>query len=94
MTNTKVKRTALDRQMDKIRDMEESGKLTTKLSNRALRKLSANKLAVLGIVLFFLICLFFLIRLLFLICQLFLSTCIFSTRFDCLSVHLLRRFKT
>ena len=57
MTNTKVKRTALDRQMDKIRDMEESGKLTTKLSNRALRKLSANKLAVLGIVLFFLICL-------------------------------------
>ena len=57
MTNTKVKRTALDRQMDKIWDMEESGKLTTKLSNRALRKLSANKLAVLGIVLFFLICL-------------------------------------
>ena len=57
MTNTKVKRTALDRQMDKIRDMEESGKLTTNLSNRALRKLSANKLAVLGIVLFFLICL-------------------------------------
>lgn len=57
MTNTKVERTALDRQMDKIRDMEESGKLTTKLSNRALRKLSANKLAVLGIVLFFLICL-------------------------------------
>lgn len=57
MTNTKVKRTALDRQMDKIRDMEESGKLSTKLSNRALRKLSANKLAVLGIVLFFLICL-------------------------------------
>ena len=57
MTNTKVKRTALDRQMDKIRNMEESGKLTTKLSNRALRKLSANKLAVLGIVLFFLICL-------------------------------------
>ena len=57
MTNTKVKRTALDRQMDKIRDMEEGGKLTTKLSNRALRKLTANKLAVLGLVLFFLICL-------------------------------------
>ncbi len=58
MTNTnKVKRTALDRQMDKIRDMEESGKLSTKLTNRALRKLTANKLAVLGVVMFFVICL-------------------------------------
>ena len=58
MTNTnKVKRTALDRQMDKIRDMEESGKLSTKLTNRTLRKLTANKLAVLGVVMFFVICL-------------------------------------
>ena len=58
MTKTnKVKRTALDRQMDKIRDMEESGKLSTKLTNRALRKLTANKLAVLGVVMFFVICL-------------------------------------
>ena len=58
MTNTnKVNRTALDRQMDKIRDMEESGKLSTKLTNRTLRKLTANKLAVLGVVMFFVICL-------------------------------------
>lgn len=58
MTNTNnVKRTALDRQMDKIRDMEESGKLSTKLTNRTLRKLTANKLAVLGVVMFFVICL-------------------------------------
>ena len=58
MTKTnKVKRTALDRQMDKIRDMEESGKLSTKLTNRTLRKLTANKLAVLGVVMFFVICL-------------------------------------
>lgn len=57
MTNTKVKRTALDRQMDKIRDMEESGKLSTRLTNRTLRKLTSNKLAVLGVVMFFVICL-------------------------------------
>lgn len=57
MTNTKVKRTALDRQMDKIRDMEESGKLSTHLTNRTLRKLTSNKLAVLGVVMFFAICL-------------------------------------
>lgn len=57
MTNTKVKRTALDRQMDKIRDMEESGKLSTSLTNRTLRKLTSNKLAVLGVVMFFVICL-------------------------------------
>ena len=44
--------------------------------------------------LFFLIGLFLLIGLLFLIGLFFLSTCIFSTRFDCLSVNLLRRFKT
>ena len=57
MTNTKVKRTALDRQIDKIRDMEESGKLSTRLTNRTLRKLTSNKLAVLGVVMFFVICL-------------------------------------
>ncbi len=56
MTNTTTKRTALDRQMDRIRDMEESGRLSTKLTNRAIRKLTANKLAVLGIFMFVAIC--------------------------------------
>lgn len=56
MTNTKVKKTALDRKLDKIRAAEESGKLGTKLTNRTLRKLTANKLAVFGVLLFALIC--------------------------------------
>lgn len=59
MTNTKetVKRSALDRRLDKIRAAEESGRLNTRLSNRTLRKLTANKLAVCGVILFLLICL-------------------------------------
>ena len=56
MTNNKVKRTALDRKLDKIRAAEESGKLGTKLTNRTLRKLTSNKLAVAGAVLFLVIC--------------------------------------
>ena len=57
MTNNKVKRTALDRKLDKIRAAEESGKLGTKLTNRTLRKMTSNKLAVAGVLLFALICL-------------------------------------
>ena len=57
MTNNKVKRTALDRKLDKIRKAEESGKLGTKLTNRTLRKLTSNQLAVWGFFLFFAICL-------------------------------------
>lgn len=56
MTNAKVKKTALDRKLDKIRAAEESGKLGTKLTNRTLRKLTSNKLAVFGVVLFAVIC--------------------------------------
>ena len=52
----KKKRTVLDRRMDKIRELEESGKLATKLTNRTLRKIMANKLAVFGAVLFVVIC--------------------------------------
>ena len=55
-TATMVKRTVLDRRMDKIRALEESGKLATKLTNRTLRKVLSNKLAVLGAVLFVVIC--------------------------------------
>ena len=51
-----IRRTALDRKMDKIRALEESGKLGTKLTNRTLRKLMANKLAVFGAVMFVVIC--------------------------------------
>ncbi|MBQ4017239.1 MAG: ABC transporter permease [Oscillospiraceae bacterium] len=51
-----VKKTVLDRRMDKIRALEESGKLATKLTNRTLRKVLSNKLAVLGAVLFVVIC--------------------------------------
>ncbi len=42
--------------MDKIRAAEERGELGTKLTNRTLRKLTANKLAVFGVVLFAVIC--------------------------------------
>jgi peptide/nickel transport system permease protein len=42
--------------MDKIRALEESGKLGTRLTNRTLRKLMANKLAVFGAVMFVVIC--------------------------------------
>jgi len=56
MTNTKMKKTALDRKLDKIRADEESGKLGTKLTNRTLRKLTSNRLAVFGVVLFVVIC--------------------------------------
>ena len=50
-TASLVKKTVLDRRMDKIRALEESGKLATKLTNRTLRKVLSNKLAVLGAVL-------------------------------------------
>ena len=50
------KKTSLDRKLDKIRAAEESGKLGTKLTNRTLRKLTANKLAVTGVILFVAIC--------------------------------------
>ena len=56
MTNTKVKKTSLDRKMDKIRAAEESGKLSGKMTNRTLRKLTSNKLAVFGVILFVVIC--------------------------------------
>lgn len=55
-TATMVKKTVLDRRMDKIRALEESGKLATKLTNRTLRKVLSNKLAVLGAILFVVIC--------------------------------------
>ena len=51
-----MKKTALDRKLDKIRAAEESGKLGTKLTNRTLRKLTSNKLAVIGVLLFLVIC--------------------------------------
>ena len=40
--SNKMKKTALDRKLDKIRAAEESGKLGTKLTNRTLRKLTSN----------------------------------------------------
>lgn len=51
-----IKRTALERKMDRIRALEESGRLATSLSSRTVRKILANKLAVLGAVLFVVIC--------------------------------------
>ena len=55
-TASLVKKTVLDRRMDKIRALEESGRLATRLTNRTLRKILSNKLAVLGAVLFVVIC--------------------------------------
>lgn len=54
--NMKTKKTSLDRKLDKIRAAEESGQLGTKLTNRTLRKLTSNKLAVFGAILFVVIC--------------------------------------
>jgi peptide/nickel transport system permease protein len=50
------RKTSLDRKMDRIRELEESGKLGTKLTNRTVRKLMSNKLAVFGAVMFVVIC--------------------------------------
>ncbi len=54
--STGKRKTSLDRKMDRIRELEESGKLGTKLTNRTVRKLMANKLAVFGAVMFVVIC--------------------------------------
>ncbi len=54
--SNKMKKTALDRKLDKIRAAEESGHLGTKLQSRTLRKLTSNKLAVFGVILFAVIC--------------------------------------
>lgn len=56
MTNTTVKKTALDRKLDKLRAAEEAGKLGKKHTNRTLRKLTSNKLALLGAAIFIVIC--------------------------------------
>ena len=56
MSEKVIRRTALDRKMDKIKALEESGRLATKLTSRTLRKILSNKLAVFGAVLFVLIC--------------------------------------
>lgn len=46
------KRTRLDKKFDRIREAEESGKLGKKTTNRALRKMLENRLAVIGLVVF------------------------------------------
>ena len=56
MKSNEKRRSVLDRRLDRIRDLEESGRLATKLTNRTLRKIMANKLAVLGAALFVIIC--------------------------------------
>ena len=47
-----MKQTALDKKFDKIRAMEEAGQLKPAKGNRALRKLMANRLAMVGLVIF------------------------------------------
>ena len=56
MTNTTMKKTALDRKMDKIKAAEERGLLRKKHTHRTLRKLNSDKLAVCGAILFLVIC--------------------------------------
>lgn len=56
MNERVIRRTALDRKMDKIKALEQSGRLSTKLTSRTLRKILSNKLAVFGAVLFVVIC--------------------------------------
>ena len=47
--------TSLDKKFDRIRALEEAGKLSSSSGSRALRKLLSNKLAVVGVVIFLLI---------------------------------------
>lgn len=56
MSEKVIRKTALDRRMDKIKALEERGRLSTKLTSRTLRKILSNKLAVFGAVLFVVIC--------------------------------------
>lgn len=51
----KMKRSRLDRKMDRIKEQEKAGLLKSTDQNRALRKFFANRLAVLGLVVFALI---------------------------------------
>ena len=46
---------SLDRKMDRILERENSGRIKKGIRNRALRKLFANKLSVLGFIIFFVI---------------------------------------
>lgn len=60
-TDIRKKNTRLDKTFDKLRDAEESGALKRSNTNRALRKLLGNRLAIIGIVIFliiFLACVF------------------------------------
>ena len=51
-----VKKSSLDRKMDKIKSLEESGQLNSKLRNRTLSKIRSNKLAIIGVAIFLIIC--------------------------------------
>lgn len=51
-----VKKSSLDRKMDKIKALEESGQLNSKLRNRTLSKIRSNKLAIIGVAIFLIIC--------------------------------------
>ncbi|NKB51115.1 MAG: ABC transporter permease subunit [Rhizobiaceae bacterium] len=48
-------KTSLDKKFDRIRDLEEAGKLKSSSGSRALRKLLSNRLAVVGIAIFLVI---------------------------------------
>ena len=52
MSNGKVKRSRLDRQMDKIRQKEEAGLFPKKQANRVIQKFLGNRLAVFGFAVF------------------------------------------
>lgn len=55
MKNT-IRKTGLDKKMDRLLQLEEAGKLKTTMKSRSLRKISANKLALVGGGLFIIIC--------------------------------------
>ena len=48
-------KSSLERKMDRILERENSGRIKKGIKNRALRKLFANKLSVLGFIIFFVI---------------------------------------
>ena len=55
MAEVRIKKSRLDRKLDKIKELEEAGVLGKKKVNRSLRKLLNNRLAIVGIIIFLII---------------------------------------
>lgn len=56
MKKMNIKKSALDRKMDKIKAREEKHQSEAKFTNRTLRKFASNRMTVIGVVIFVVIC--------------------------------------